>query len=46
MTKYIEARRGTFGIIYIMVGGVSDGRTLTVEEYSSLLDVGIPVVRT
>lgn len=45
MTRYIETRRGTFGIIYVVIGGKSHGRTLTLAEYARLVDSGVPVVR-
>lgn len=45
MTRYIETRRGTFGIIYVVIGGKSHGRTLTLAEYDRLVDSGVPVVR-
>jgi hypothetical protein len=45
MPRYIQVKRGTFGLIYIIRGGEESGRTLTVDRYAKLLEAGVPVVR-
>lgn len=45
MPSYIEVRRGTFGLVYVVVGGPEHGRALTLADYARLVDSGVPVVR-
>lgn len=47
MPSHIEVRRHAWlpGLTYTVVGGVENGRTLTVADYCAMVDAGVPVVR-
>lgn len=45
MPSHIEVSRAWAGLVYRIVGGPENGRTLTLEAYARLVDAGMPVVR-
>lgn len=48
MSIYIEVKRGTFGLLYILHDWIADHeivRPIRADEYSAFLAQGVPVIR-